>query len=188
MRGARVALHCRPMIRGLPLALLLVAAACGSGASSPPSSDAGAADVAALDVATPKCTDLGYTGAPVTPVAVSGAAPASQGGTLADGTYRLTAYRVYNTQIDPNNLPQLQGSIKLTADAYQIAFLSSQGEDKESGSVATTGTTLTLTMACPTQQAESPRRYTADATHLDLYDVSGTNPTDPVEIATYTRE
>jgi hypothetical protein len=174
------------MIRALPFALAL--AACGSGSSSPSPSDAGGGDVASPDVAAPKCTDLGYTGAPVTPAAVSGAAPAAQGGTLADGTYRLTAYRVYNTQIDPNNLPQLQGSIKLTAGAYEIAFLSSQGEDKESGTVATSGTTLTLTMACPSQQAESPRRYTADATHLDLYDVSGTNPTDPVEIATYTRE
>ncbi len=135
------------------------------------------------------CTSLGYTGAPVDPVAATGGAPTAAGGAIADGTYRLTGYKVYNGAIDPSKAQSLQGSITFAGGAYEIAFSSSKGgEAKESGTVMTQGNILQFTMTCPQTMTEGERRYSATATQLDLYDVSDATPTAPAEVATYTRE
>lgn len=142
------------------------------------------------------CTTLGYAGAPVVPEAVAGAAPTALGGAIADGTYRLTSYKVYNNTIDPSKAQTLQASFKFAAGAYEIAFSSSKGgEAKEAGMVlfrvnanATKGTLLQFTKSCPSVMTESERRYSATANSFDLFDVSDAKPTAPTEVATYTRE
>jgi len=169
------------------LVALVALVACSS-SSQAPVGDAGAsAETGAADAA-PVCTTLDYVGAPVTPVAATGPAPTAQGGAIADGTYRLTGYTVYGTPIDPANVPHLRGSIRIAGGSYEVAFQTSKGEDRELGTVATSANTLQLNASCPTISAGSPRRYSISGTRFDLYDVSGSGPTDPVEIATYTRE
>ena len=157
--------------------------------SSSTSVGPGASDMDAGMDAPRLCTTLGYAGAAVDPVAVSGSAPTAAGGSIADGTYRLTSYTVYNNAIDPSKVQSLQASFKFAAGAYEIAFASSKGgEAKESGTVTTKGTLLQLTKSCPSTMTESERRYSATATRFDLFDVSDARPTSPTEVATYTRE
>lgn len=160
------------------------------GCSSSSTSAGQAASAADAGMDAPRvCTTLGYAGAPVDPVAVAGNAPIAAGGTIADGTYRLTSYKVYNNAIDPSKVQSLQASFKFAAGAYEIAFSSSKGgEATESGTVTTKGTLLQLTKSCPSMMTESERRYSATATSFDLFDVSNATPSAPAEVATYTRE
>jgi hypothetical protein len=170
--------------------LLIVSVGCGtSSSSSPPANDAGPADgVANPDAVGPPCTALDYVGPPVTPAAAAGGAPDATGGVIADGTYRLTAYTVYNTTVDPSNVPSLRGSLRVSAGSYEVEFLTTQGEDREVGTITTSGTTLVLAPRCPPLAPGNPRRYSVSGTRLDLYDVSTSGPTQPAEVATYTRE
>src|SRR6185312_16913154 len=98
--------------------------ACSSSSSA--TVDPGTSDDAGMD-APHMCTTLGYTGAPVDPVAVAGDAPVATGGTIPDGTYHLTSYKVYNNAIDPMKVQSLQATFKFAGGTYEVAFSSSKG-------------------------------------------------------------
>lgn len=143
----------------------------------------GGDDAASQDAATSAgftCDPFTNAGDPITPASHAGAPPAMTGGTIADGTYVLTAWDQYN---DSSN-----------GGVHQETFVFSNGMLKHieakpgsspivrAGTYATSGTTLDMNLQCP-QTITVPVQYTATATTLAFV-----APDDSDRVQTYTKQ
>lgn len=107
------------------------------------------------------CTELAPTGGVINQNAVNDDPPAGTGGTIEDGVYDITDALVY---VGAAGLPgptgsSFQGSIRITGTTFErvIVFRSSAGastETRSSGTLATTNSNATVTLACPTASQE----------------------------------
>jgi hypothetical protein len=101
------------------------------------------------------------------------APPAPMGGTIADGTYFLTAQVLYETASGPT-FPLGRTKAVIAGTIWQ-----EMSGDPEPGSVnpdkrtthalAATGTSLTLTRTCPSAGQLQSAPYTAEATRITLF-------------------
>jgi hypothetical protein len=80
------------------------------------------------------------------------AAPTPQGGTVADGTYFLTAVNYFGTQeaIDPEFRKVL--TISSSGTRVEVAFLAAVGIDRINANLALATPALTLTVSCPSEK------------------------------------
>ena len=103
---------------------------------------------------------------PVSEIQRTGSMPAPMGGTLADGTYHLTAWNVYSPATADADLHS--ATLRITAGMFEVIV---DGTARQSGSVSTAGVILTFAPSCPTG-TPIMKPYTANATILSLSTVS----------------
>lgn len=128
---------------------------------SAPPSDA-AADAGPADVSPPEAGARdagGCTAVPVaviTPVAKKAVAPSLTGGTLTDGRYELVeSVRYYSTGTSNTSFPAVGGGLEIVGSRL-ILTMTGLGVGKSYHyTVASKGSTLTLTRSCPTEGIES---------------------------------
>jgi hypothetical protein len=111
------------------------------------------------------CGEVGNVGSSVRETQRSGEAPAPRGGTIAEGTYVLTARNVY----PPAKADGAEHSATLHLAGDQFELVRSGGVH-ETGSFSATTIVLKLSATCPATAATS-RPYTAVGTALSLFDV-----------------
>lgn len=122
--------------------------------------EAGASDAGAT------CNLLLDCGPTVTMKAIAGAAPTAVGGTIADGTYVLTAWNVHGT----TSLPGVfTGSVVMVVNgsSWEQSATQMDVEATLSLTVSTSGTTLTRNYTCPGVQTDE-REYTVSGDKLIL--------------------
>jgi hypothetical protein len=114
------------------------------------------------------CNTLVADGPAVAPTAAAETPPSPSGGAVSDGTYALTALKVFTTQPIPamgtaSGIFQIMGS---TLQAVQIL----NGQEKHTTStVAISGTSFTLTDTCPAPSSPTSYPFTATSTDLFVY-------------------
>ena len=122
--------------------------------SDAPGDDAGtdAADAADEEHGdTDKCSTLEPGGALVSLVVSSAAAPSTSGGTLANGTYELTATRWHTSSFPDGTTfgPNQRVSLVVTGSALEARSVDDEDfVESTSGTVATAGSTFTFTPSC----------------------------------------
>jgi hypothetical protein len=142
----------RRRLLGVTLAVVCALAACsdGGGAKNDGAVD-GAVDGASggtCSAGTPPgqaCNALVATGAAVTPTCISGTLPVGQGGTIADGTYVLTASTYYNAASCPTF--GVTETVEFAGGCIQVA-VGSPFPATTSGTFTVSGNTLLLTQTC----------------------------------------
>ena len=110
----------------------------------------------------------------------AGAAPAMTGGTIADGTYILTAIDKYNGSVGTNTL---QEKWVFSGNTLQIVGSDSSsgvGETHASATYAVTGNSITITASCPGPTSWTTL-YTATPTEFQTEDTSSNDD----EVHTY---
>lgn len=112
------------------------------------------------------CGEVGNVGSPVREVQRSGEAPAPRGGTIAEGTYVLTARNVYPPAKADG--AEYSATLRLAGDQFELVR---SGGGHESGSFSATTIVLKLSATCPATAATS-KPYTAVGTALSLFNVS----------------
>jgi len=99
--------------------------------------------------------------------------PASAGGTIADGTYFLTAQVVYRTASGSTILLGRNKVVSAGASWQEVTGEpepSSVNPDKRlTYALNATGTSLTLARTCPSAAQPETLQYTAEATRLTLF-------------------
>ena len=123
--------------------------------------------------APPLCNDLVLDAPPYFLKSDPGTAPAPEGGTIVDGTYFATGMTLYG-----QSLPDVsfgRDKFVISGSAWQEV---SSPDDAPGGvnpdlhftdSVATTGTSLTLSPTCPTGDDAQTVTYTAESGRLRLF-------------------
>jgi hypothetical protein len=117
------------------------------------------------------CNSLVDDGPTVTATEVAAAVPTPTGGTIANGTYALTALTAYTGVGGPT------GNLALTASEVQtISGTTMQQEGTINGKesryttmISTSGTTISTSDTCPSPSMAT-HGYTATATELRIYD------------------
>jgi hypothetical protein len=114
------------------------------------------------------CNDLPL-GAPVRPEYLTGERPAPSGGTLSDGTYRLTAFALHAPAPAGGEAPLRAITVRVANANLELASLRA-GEASSTASfrVATTGSTLTLERTCG-DWTPSVRGYDATPQQLRIH-------------------
>ena len=103
---------------------------------------------------------------PVSETQRTGPMPAPMGGTLADGTYHLTAWNVYSPATADADLHS--ATLRIASGVFEVVV---DGTARQSGSVSTAGVILTLVPSCPTA-TPIMKPFSANATTLSLSTVS----------------
>jgi hypothetical protein len=119
------------------------------------------------------CNRLDLSGPSLVDAELAGsleAAPTPQGGTVADGTYFLTAVNFFGAEEE--TLP-FRKVLTISGTRVEVAFLA-VGIDRINATLARGTTDLTLTVSCPSEKAgdDIPYGYTATSgtvTELKLY-------------------
>jgi hypothetical protein len=141
----------------------------GAGAGGSTAGGAGTAGAAGAAVA---CNDLTADAVDVTLTSNPNEAPPPQGGTITDGVYRLTGQTWYGqsgpfsaalpgvrVEIDGTSWQEVEGSADNTIRPPQ----------RRTRQLSASGTTLTLTLTCPTAEPPENWQYTFDGDVLTLY-------------------
>jgi len=110
---------------------------------------------------------------PVVPIiAMAGAVPAAQGGTIAPGLYFLTQENAYGAG-DGGTLGTDQYTAQLGTDTFAVNSYEDGFQDPPSqGTYTTMGTSFVRNYTCPTPITLS-HPYTATASELTLYETRG---------------
>lgn len=151
--------------------------ACSSSPAKP-GADGGAAP--SCQVATP-CNDLVATGSALMPTCSPTTAPALVGGTIAPGTYRLTAAMFYG---DCTDLSQPPDGPTVFSFGASCADSADPQDGAENFSWSTSGNELTLTRVCPSAQTTAGA-YSSSNGQLSL--LVGSDP-DLQLVAVFTAE
>jgi hypothetical protein len=159
-----------------------------SGIALPPSggstgrADAGVDAEAGSDAGA--CTALAQLGNFVDQVSYPAQLPTPAGGTITDGTYRLTEQSIYNPG-QPGGVTGLrvQATLLLSAGNFEtIIRTSASAAESSSGTYVTSGNQMTTTTTCPTGRTPRTFGYTATAGQIQLIFTASN------EVATYTRQ
>jgi hypothetical protein len=121
----------------------------------------------------PSCNDLVLAAPAVGFSYDAGAAPQALGGTIADGTYFLTAQIVYETASGPTDAlgrtqVEIAGTTWQEVDGEPTP--STVNPDRHfTNTLSITGTTLDLAQTCPSGGDTTSAEFTADATSVTVY-------------------
>jgi len=97
------------------------------------------------------------------------------GGSIADGTYALTSYSLYN--VDPMDLATYQQTaygetVRIAGNLLETAEVTEMGRDRQEEQTAftmtITGSALTLAPRCPMDQGAEAAQFTTDGHQLRL--------------------
>jgi len=145
-------------VLGLTLLVGALAQACGDATStaaaeektSPLTGSSASAGQGAQSGGAPACHAI-VNGAPlVAGEVVTGPMPTAQGGTIEPGTYFLVARRIHD---DTRNPYVGASTIEISGTTMYIHATDSLFDLESTGSMATSGTEMTLTFACPFEGA-----------------------------------
>ncbi len=153
----------------------------GEDSSTPADDAATPMDGTAAEAAAMTCLDAGVQSdgacnalaqaqtTPVTGACQTGAQPAGTGGTIADGTYVLTAQARY---LDAGcTVGMYEATIEIVGACFQRVDTIGNAETRRSGTMTTSGNVITRTITCgPNLPAAT---YTATATQLTIFDAGG---------------
>ncbi|MEZ4410020.1 MAG: hypothetical protein R3A52_26630 [Polyangiales bacterium] len=114
------------------------------------------------------CGTATLGGPVVTQTAGAGPAPAPTGGTIANGTYHLTAVVKHGGGALGTSTRQ-QTNVFMDGSFQAVVWDSQGGFAMYQGSYSTTGTTLNVNTACPAVGAAPATSYTATATTVIQY-------------------
>lgn len=125
------------------------------------------------------CTDLPNTGTLVDRTGVQGDPPTANGGTVADGTYDLSAYTVYvgaSGVAGPTGITA-KGTIRIGAGKIdQVLELGGTGKTPTAtatrSAYTASGATFAETQLCPATGAGAQLQFTANDTLLILTDLT----------------
>ena len=107
---------------------------------------------------------------PVTGTCGTGAQPAGTGGTIADGTYVLTAQARYlGAGCTPG--ATFEATVQITGGCFQRVDGMGVNELRRSGNFTTSGNVITRDITCGA--ALPAATYTATATQLTIFDAGG---------------
>jgi len=103
------------------------------------------------------CSSYDATGACITPQASTDAVPTAAGGPVAAGTYNLTSSTLYGGSLDAGSNGDFQVSRQafiissVTSTSFVLDQVTASGAtvEREHGTVAVSGTTVTYTPTCP---------------------------------------
>lgn len=117
------------------------------------------------------CNDLAQLETtPVTGTCGTGAQPSGTGGTIADGTYVLTAQARYE-DAGCTAGAMFEATVLITGGCFQRVDGLGASEIRRSGNFSTSGNSITRDITCgPTLPAAT---YTATATQLTIFDEGG---------------
>ncbi|GAC1352504.1 MAG: hypothetical protein NVSMB1_16000 [Polyangiales bacterium] len=127
-----------------------------------------------IETGTGTCNTLVNSGTAISGTFVDATAPAPLGGTIANGTYRLTDIAIYTgpggaTGVSPSSL-QVTAKIEGTTMNSVSSDSSGAKEERETLSLKTSGTSVTLTPICSSDMAVADTAdYTAKDKVLILY-------------------
>lgn len=170
---------------------------CGGGGAAVPSdggADGSPSGMCGAAVASGEaCHALADMGTRITPSCAAGTLPSGAGGTIADGTYVLTAQTLYNTPVCPSF--GLSQTIRIAGTCFQTtsgAALPATG----TGTVTVAGSTITFERVCVHYSGDggfslagpSVQTFDATPTTLTVY-TDYTSPGEPGtdNVAVYTR-
>lgn len=125
----------------------------------------------------PSCATTVNGACTVTTVQAAGTLPTFTGGTVADGTYFLTAATTYGSSATAGQTQRV--TMTFTAGAFtlvQDSDVSCNSAPSAAGTTSTSGTRMTLAVTCPGGVSES-FSYTATPTTFSYSDASGTTGT-----------
>ncbi len=115
---------------------------------------------------TSACNSLVNDGADVPETAETGTPPTMTGGSIADGTYVLTARKDWQGSCNCTTRQKLS----ITGTAVQVVTRTDAGADQRfGGTLSIAGKAATLNVTCPGAQTKA-LEYTATATELQLFD------------------
>ncbi|MBK7401199.1 MAG: hypothetical protein IPJ34_34325 [Myxococcales bacterium] len=132
-------------------------------------SDTSAGDTSTSDTAG-ACNALANAADVVTTQQVAEALPSLKGGSVAEGTYVVTAVTAYTGPgaTGPKTGTTMQQTMRLAAGAFDIVRVQNGGAEKRSsGAYSTSGSAFTLGGTCPTTSSV-PVEYDATATTLRI--------------------
>ncbi|MGZ3475801.1 MAG: hypothetical protein ACXWUG_17315 [Polyangiales bacterium] len=164
--------------------LLLSACSSSSSESAPQPSDTGVSSDGSTSETSPddtgslvedsamedtgECNALANSAPPITSTSSMATFPSGTGGTIADGTYFMTAETVYGSSAGTMH----QETLAIAAGSMQIVKIGvTTPIDRTTWSYTTAGTTLTMTRTCPSAKTQM-LGFTADATTLTTYDAT----------------
>lgn len=125
------------------------------------------------------CNTLSLTGIAIVQTTVTGTAPLPGGGTIADGTYKLTSAAVYSPAVrDPTFNAVI--TLQIAGSQFDEAVIEGGFVGRLTATLSVSGTTLTTTNTCGATGTTSVP-YTATPTTLQLF--SGTTI-----VQTYTKQ
>lgn len=141
------------------------AVASDTGVADTRTSDGSAGDTAGA------CNALANVAEVVTTQQVAEALPSLKGGSVAEGTYVVTAVTAYTGPggaTGPKTGTTMQQTMRLAAGAFDIVRIQNGGTEKRSsGAYSTSGTAFTLGGTCPTTSSV-PVEYDATPTTLRI--------------------
>lgn len=116
------------------------------------------------------CTDLTLGGSAIPETAGPGLMPSPAGGTIADGTYHLTRWDIYPPgSIDPYRRTQ---TFKIAGNRLElINQRDSDPVQKGSGTIAVSGSSIVITMNCPSASLDTIR-FTVSGMQLMFVETS----------------
>jgi hypothetical protein len=112
------------------------------------------------------CGTVADTATPVPETQRTGSTPAPMGGTVADGTYHLTAWNVYPPATTDSDMHST--TLRIAGGTFEVVV---DGSARQSGTVSTAGVVLTFTPSCPSSSPAN-KPYSATATSLSLITVA----------------
>lgn len=114
------------------------------------------------------CNAVALTAPPVTGVSETSAQPVPAGGTIADGTYFLTAHQTFGA---PSAGVTYRAVMVFKGSTIELAQTRNGGaEERATLTLTTTGTKFAAKTTCPPGQSLSYDFYTATGTTLMLFD------------------
>jgi hypothetical protein len=116
------------------------------------------------------CTTLTNGGQEITANGIAEAPPTLKGGTIADGTYFLTAIDAYTGpggQTGRAGL-KLQSTLRITGATLERMAKTGESELGTKESIATSGTSLELTVLCSPAQRVDDGKYNYEATPTSI--------------------
>jgi hypothetical protein len=160
----------------VPCVLLLASTPACSSSSSPASEDAGHDASVDDDTGTDgaaACNTLTNSAPMLTIDTVAQNPPTPQGGTIASGTYTMTAVAIYTGPSGPSGQNGMtQTTIQITGDTIQV--VSDADPATRTVKLATSGTSFTSTDTCP-DTTVSQGFYTATTSSLVIQLPGGTD-------------
>jgi hypothetical protein len=166
-------------VRSLPLSCLLAAGCFGSSSTPPPAAqDGGGTDGAPETDAGPsscgatgdggECNGIAQVGSPVTGTCESTTQPQGAGGTIADGTYVLTARVGYGSGCTATTYT---ATMVIAGNCVERVDGQATSAVRRNHALATSGNVLTRTATCGS--ALPAATYTATPTQLVVFDEGG---------------
>lgn len=134
--------------------------------------DTGVADTVVKADSPAGCNTLDNVGDTVTTTRVAEALPTLTGGTLAEGTYVVTAVTEYTGTGGASGTvagDTMKQTMRLAAGKFEIVRMQKTNPEKRSaGDYKTSGTTFTMTGTCPSASGDVPVNYEATGTTLKI--------------------